>query len=168
MHDIMTSPIARAPARGRLLTAAAIGLALGALPFVLQAIGQPSLVPLATRVLIYAIAAASLNLALGFGGMVSFGHAAFFGIGGYVVGILYQSFVGDTLLFGLLPGTNQLLITLPAAMLVAGILALCIGALCLRTSGVQFIMITLAFAQMLFFLFVSIKAYGGDDGLIIR
>ena len=168
MHDIMTSPVARAPARGRLLTAAAIGLALGALPFVLQAIGQPSLVPLATRVLIYAIAAASLNLALGFGGMVSFGHAAFFGIGGYVVGILYQGFVGDTLLFGLLPGTNQLLITLPAAMLVAGILALCIGALCLRTSGVQFIMITLAFAQMLFFLFVSIKAYGGDDGLIIR
>ena len=169
MHDeIMTSSSARAPAHGRVLTVAAIGLALAALPFVVQAIGQPSLVPLATRVLIYAIAAASLNLALGFGGMVSFGHAAFFGIGGYVVGILYQGFVGDTLLFGLLPGTNQLLITLPAAMLVAGILALCIGALCLRTSGVQFIMITLAFAQMLFFLFVSIKAYGGDDGMTIR
>ena len=164
----MPRPAPMTPAYGWLLAIAAIGLVLAALPFVMQAIGQPSLVPLATRVLIYAIAAASLNLALGFGGMVSFGHAAFFGIGGYAVGILNQSFIGDTLLFGLIPGTNQLLVTIPAAMLVAGLLALAIGALSLRTSGVQFIMITLAFAQMLFFFFVSLKAYGGDDGLIIR
>jgi branched-chain amino acid transport system permease protein len=69
---------------------------------------------------------------------------------------------------GLIPGTSQLLITLSAAILVGGLLALLIGALSLRTSGVQFIMITLAFAQMLFFLFVSLKAYGGDDGMTIR
>ena len=166
--DAATMSALGSSAYGRLLAALAIVLALVALPFAAQALGQPSLVALATRVLIYAIAAASLNLALGFGGMVSFGHAAFFGIGGYIVGILYQNFVGDSLLLGLIPGTNQLLVTLPAAMLGAGLLAGLIGALSLRTSSVQFIMITLAFAQMLFFFFVSLKAYGGDDGLIIR
>ena len=100
--------------------------------------------------------------------MVSFGHAAFFGIGGYAVGILYQHIRRTIPLFlGFIPGTDQLLITLPAAILVSRpVRAACIGALSLRTSGVQFIMITLAFAQMLFFLFVSLKAYGGDDGLI--
>lgn len=157
-----------APAYGRSLALLALAVALITLPFVVQALGQPALVPLATRVLIYAIAAASLNLALGFGGMVSFGHAAFFGIGGYVVGILYQTYTDDALLFGFIPGSNQFLVTLPAALLAGGLLAGLIGALSLRTSGVQFIMITLAFAQMLFFLFVSLKAYGGDDGLTIR
>lgn len=160
------APATLAP--GALLGILLLGAGLIALPFVVQALGQPSLVPLASRVLIYAIAAASLNLALGFGGMVSFGHAAFFGLGGYVVGILYKSYVGDKLFLGLIPGTDQLLVTLPAAVLVAGLLALIIGALSLRTSGVQFIMITLAFAQMLFFLFVSLKVYGGDDGMTIR
>lgn len=163
-----TTNAPRAPAAGRVLVAVAVAAALAALPLAAVAAGQPALVPLATRVLIYAIAAASLNLALGYGGMISFGHAAFFGIGGYVVGILYQAFVGDERIFGLIPGTNQLLLTVPAAMLVAALLAWAIGALSLRTSGVQFIMITLAFAQMLFFLFVSLKAYGGDDGLIVR
>ncbi len=139
-----------------------------ALPILADMFGQPALTSLATRVLIYGIAAASLNFILGFGGMVSFGHAAFFGIGGYVVGILYHHYASGEPIFGLIPGTNQLLITLPAAILVSGIFAAIIGALSLRTSGVQFIMITLAFAQMLFFLFVSLKAYGGDDGLIIR
>ncbi|MBL8589602.1 MAG: branched-chain amino acid ABC transporter permease [Methylobacteriaceae bacterium] len=147
---------------------AALMAALIALPFLAKWAGQPALIPLASRILIYAIAAASLNLALGYGGMVSFGHAAFFGLGGYVVGVLYQAYVGDARVFGLFPGTNQLLVTLPLAMLVSGALALAIGALSLRTAGVQFIMITLAFAQMLFYLFVSLKAYGGDDGLIVR
>jgi branched-chain amino acid transport system permease protein len=117
---------------------------------------------------IYAIAAASLNLILGYGGMISFGHAAYFGMGGYVVGILYNHFISGDPFLGFIPGTNQLLITLPAAIIVSGLLALVLGALSLRTSGVPFIMITLAFAQMLFFLFVSLKAYGGDDGLIVR
>ncbi|QPC94682.1 branched-chain amino acid ABC transporter permease [Mesorhizobium sp. INR15] len=143
-------------------------IALIALPIVADAAGYASLTSLATRVLIYGIAAASLNLVLGYGGMVSFGHAAFFGIGGYVVGILYQHYSLDEPLFGFISGSNQLLVTLPAAIIVSGIMAAAIGALSLRTGGVQFIMITLAFAQMLFFLFVSLKTYGGDDGLIIR
>lgn len=138
------------------------------LPVLANAAGYPALTSLATRVLIYGIAAASLNFVLGYGGMVSFGHAAFFGIGGYVIGILYQHYTQDDAFLGMIPGSNQLLVTLPLALLVSGAMAGIIGALSLRTGGVQFIMITLAFAQMLFFLFVSLKTYGGDDGLIIR
>jgi branched-chain amino acid transport system permease protein len=85
-----------------------------------------------------------------------------------VVGILYQHYMQDDLFLGLIPGTNQLLVTLPLTLIICGAAAAAIGALSLRTGGVQFIMITLAFAQMLFFLFVSLKAYGGSDGLIIR
>ncbi|MDH6229781.1 branched-chain amino acid transport system permease protein [Mesorhizobium soli] len=143
-------------------------IALIALPVVADAAGFAALTSLATRVLIYGIAAASLNFVLGYGGMVSFGHAAFFGIGGYTVGILYQHYSLGEPLFGFIPGTNQMLITLPVAIVLSGVMAAIIGALSLRTGGVQFIMITLAFAQMLFFLFVSLKTYGGDDGLIIR
>jgi branched-chain amino acid transport system permease protein len=120
------------------------------------------------QVLVYAIAAMSLNLVLGYGGMVTFGHAAFFGIGGYAVGILYQNFAERSDFLALVPGTDNLLIALPAALLVGAAAAAVIGSLSLRTSGVPFIMITLAFAQMLFFLFVSLKAYGGDDGLMMR
>ncbi|KJC60392.1 ABC transporter permease [Bradyrhizobium sp. LTSPM299] len=138
------------------------------LPLAANAIGDPALITLATRMVIYAIAAASLNLLLGYGGLVSFGHAAYFGIGGYVVGILYFHFAAKDMFFGLLPGTNQFLITLFAAMIVSGLAAFVLGALSLRTTGLQFIMITLAFAQMIFFLFISLKIYGGDDGLIIR
>jgi branched-chain amino acid transport system permease protein len=139
-----------------------------ALPFLANAAGYPALTSLATRALIFGVAAASLNFVLGYGGMISFGHAAFYGLGGYVVGILYQHYSRGDLFLGLIPGTNQLLITLPAALLVSGAAAAIIGALSLRTGGVQFIMITLAFAQTLFFLFVSLKTYGGDDGLILR
>jgi branched-chain amino acid transport system permease protein len=147
---------------------AAVLLCLVALPYVAKAIGDLALISLATRMAIYAIAAASLNLILGYGGLVSFGHAAFFGVGGYVVGILYSHFVSGDLFLGFVPGSNQLLVTLPLAVLLSGIVAILLGSLSLRTSGVQFIMITLAFAQMLFFLFVSLKYYGGDDGLIVR
>jgi branched-chain amino acid transport system permease protein len=143
-------------------------LCAAAFPAAAKAIGDPSLIGLAARIAIYAIAAASLNLILGYGGMISFGHAAYFGIGGYVVGILYHHFVDGSSFLGFIPGTNQFLITVPAAIIVSGLFALVLGALSLRTSGVPFIMITLAFAQMLFFLFLSLKAYGGDDGLIVR
>ncbi|MCX7932074.1 MAG: branched-chain amino acid ABC transporter permease [Rhodovarius sp.] len=139
-----------------------------ALPFLAEALDQPATIGVATRILCLGIAAASLNLILGHGGMVSFGHAAYFGLGGYTVGILWEHFRLGEPIFGLIPGSNQLLVTLPAAMLVSGLAALIIGALSLRTTGVQFIMITLAFAQMLFFLFVGLKAYGGDDGLMVR
>ncbi|HWV53635.1 MAG TPA: branched-chain amino acid ABC transporter permease [Pseudorhodoplanes sp.] len=143
-------------------------LCAAAFPAFAKAIGDPSLIGLAIRISIYAIAAASLNLILGYGGMISFGHAAYFGIGGYVVGILYHHFVEGSPFLGFIPGTNQFLITIPAAIIISGLFALVLGALSLRTSGVPFIMITLAFAQMLFFLFLSLKAYGGDDGLIVR
>ncbi len=146
-----------------ILLAAAI-----ALPWAAEALGQPATIGLATRILCLGIAAASLNLILGHGGMVSFGHAAYYGLGAYTVGILWEHFRLGEPIFGLIPGTNELLITLPVSMLVAGLAAAVIGALSLRTSGVQFIMITLAFAQMVFFLFVGLKAYGGDDGLLIR
>lgn len=160
------APMQNPTARPVLLAVAAV--AVLALPFVATATGNPALISLATRALIYGIAAASLNLALGYGGMISFGHAAFFGLGGYVVGILYHHYSQEDLFLGLIPGTNQLLVTLPATLIVCGAAAAVIGALSLRTGGVQFIMITLAFAQMLFFLFVSLDAYGGDDGLVIR
>lgn len=167
MAEIAAAQPAAAPARGRWSLALAIALtALVALPFVASALGNAAITTLATRIIILAIAAASLNLALGYGGLVSFGHAAYFGVGGYAVGILYAHLREPFL--GFIPGTEQLLLTLPAAVLASGLAALILGALSLRTSGVQFIMITLAFAQMLFFLFVSLKAYGGDDGLSVR
>ena len=106
-----------------------------------------------TRVMIFVLAASSLNLILGFGGMVSFGHAGLFGIGGYAVGILMQN------------GVASAWIGWPAALLASGVAALLIGAMSLRTRGAYFIMITLAFAQMLYYVFVSLQAYGGDDGL---
>ncbi|MDH7795962.1 MULTISPECIES: branched-chain amino acid ABC transporter permease [unclassified Beijerinckia] len=153
--------------RSRLLIAQLIVL-LAVLPYLATLIGQPALVSLATRIIILAIAAASLNLIMGYAGLASFGHAAWYGLGGYVVGILYRHSVTGDPLFGLTLGTDQMLISVPVAILIAGLFAAIFGALSLRTSGVQFIMITLAFAQMIFFFFVALKAYGGDDGLIIR
>lgn len=128
-------------------------LAALALPSLLSAFGQEFYVGFATRVLIFALAASSLNLVLGFGGMFSLGHAAFFGAGAYVAAICMQN------------GINDALLAFPLAMLAAGLLALLVGALSLRTRGVYFIMITLAFAQMAYYLFVSARAWGGDDGL---
>jgi branched-chain amino acid transport system permease protein len=153
--------------RDRLILALLLTLAI-ALPWIAGALGSPATVGLATRMVCYAIAAASLNLVLGHGGLVSFGHAAFFGLGGYAVGILGVHARSGEPLWGLVPGTLSLPATLGAAMLAGGVAAAVFGALSLRTRGVQFIMITLAFAQMLFFLFVSLKAYGGDDGLSVR
>ena len=130
-----------------------IALVALALPWALHAFGQDFYISFATRILIYAMAAASLNLVLGYGGMVSFGHAAFFGAGAYMVGILAAE------------GITSLWIAWPAAVALAALAALVIGAISLRTRGVYFIMITLAFAQMMYYIFVSLKAYGGDDGL---
>jgi len=135
------------------------------LPPVALALDEPFYVSLASRIVIYGLAAASLDLILGFGGMVSFGHAAFFGAGGYVVGILFVHGFEGTDFLGLVPGSDNALVVWPLAMVVAGLLALVIGAVSLRTGGVYFIMITLAFAQMLYFFFVSLETYGGDDGL---
>ena len=129
------------------------GIALLALPAVLTSFDQAFYIGFATRVLIFALAASSLNLVLGFGGMVSLGHAAFLGAGAYAAAICQQA------------GINEALIAFPAAIAAAGLLALVVGAISLRTRGVYFIMITLAFAQMAYYLFVSARAWGGDDGL---
>lgn len=133
-------------------------------------VDEPFLITLATRVVIFAIAGIGLNLALGYGGLVSFGHAAFFGLGGYACGILASHAQEYTPIFEepfLIEGTNQMLIIWPVALIVSALAALVIGALSLRTSGVYFIMITLAFAQMIFFFAISWPAYGGEDGLSI-
>jgi branched-chain amino acid transport system permease protein len=134
----------------RILLAVLVAVAF---PWGMHALGQDFYTSFATRVLIYAMAAASLNLVLGYGGMVSFGHAAFFGAGAYIVAILAAE------------GITSLWIAWPVAVAVAALAALVIGAISLRTRGVYFIMITLAFAQMMYYVFVSLKAYGGDDGL---
>ncbi len=125
-------------------------------PFVLRAFGLEFYLSLATRIAVYAIAATSLNLVLGYGGLVSFGHAAFVGLGAYVTAIMISE--------GLQSGPLHLLATVAVASLAAFV----IGAVSLRTRGVYFIMITLAFAQMLFYLANSVKGYGGDEGLNIR
>ena len=153
-----------APTRRRVVLLGALAVAL-LLPPVALAFDEPFYISLASRILIYGLAAASLDLILGFGGMVSFGHAAFFGVGGYAVGILFaHGFEGSEFL-GLIPGGDSALVVWPLAMLVSGTMALVIGAVSLRTGGVYFIMITLAFAQMLYYFFVSLQTYGGDDGL---
>ena len=117
--------------------------------------GNAFALSLFTRIVIFAIAAVSLNLVMGFGGMVSFGHAAFLGLGGYVVGILAKEGVGSGF------------VQWPLALLVSGLFALAIGALSLRTRGVYFIMITLAFAQLAYYVASGLDRYGGDDGLTI-
>ena len=137
----------------RVLVVSGLLIALALLPAIAAAIGEPFYVTLAARVLIFALAASGLNLVLGYGGLVSFGHALYVGLGAYVVGIL--SFHGVT------NGWLHLGLTIALS---AGI-AFVTGAICLRTSGMAFIMITLAFAQMFYFLGVSLKPYGGDDGL---
>lgn len=145
-------------------------LVLAALPALAWALGDPYLLSLLSRGLILALAAVSLDLILGYGAMVSFGHAAFVGAGAYTVGILaHHAAQGSALVdaWPWLAGSEAALVAWPAAMAVAGLLAALIGALCLRTRGLYFIMITLAFGQMLYFLATSLERYGGDDGLIL-
>ena len=124
-----------------------------AVPFVATALEQPFWISFFARILIYAIAASALNLALGYGGMVSFGHALFMGLGSYAVAL--------PAFHGIANGWVHLVLCIGASALIA----LAVGAISLRTSGMAFIMITLAFAQMGYFALVSLKQYGGDDGL---
>ncbi len=123
-----------------------------ALPLLPLGRSEGFLLALATRVMIFAIAAVSLDLILGGGGLVSFGHAAFMAIGAYAVAILDAN--------GIVDGA----VVVPVAMAAGAAFALLTGAISLRTRGVYFIMITLAFAQMAFFIAGSLAQYGGDDG----
>jgi branched-chain amino acid transport system permease protein len=155
LTSLATSP---APTRrGVFVEALPIGifLILAVLPLVVVSMGGSYLISLGARVMIFAIAAVALDLLLGYGGLISFGHAAFIGLGAYAVGILAAHGIGDAL------------IALPAALALSALYAFLTGIVCLRTSGVYFIMITLAFGQMAFFTATSLAPYGGDDGLTI-
>ncbi|HYT86699.1 MAG TPA: branched-chain amino acid ABC transporter permease [Burkholderiales bacterium] len=135
----------------------ASGLALlAAVPPLAGLLDQPFYLDLVRRIMIFAIAALSLNLILGYGGMISFGHAAYLGIGAYAVGVLAH--------YGIDNGFLQWALAIGASALAA----LAIGAVSIRTSGVYFIMITLAFTQMLYYLGISIEEFGGDDGMRLQ
>lgn len=131
-------------------------LLLAVAPLLISLTDQPFYLDIGSRIMILAMAAVGLNLIVGYGGMVSFGHAAYLGIGAYSVGIpayygVYDGFVH-----------------LGVAIAVSAVFALITGAISLRTKGIYFIMITLAFAQMLYYTFISLEEYGGDDGLVIN
>jgi branched-chain amino acid transport system permease protein len=135
---------------------AALLTLLVVLPVYSGATGNTFIMTLFTRIVILAIAAVSLNLIMGFGGMVSFGHAAYLGIGGYAIGILAKE------------GINSGFLQWPLALAMSALFALGVGALSLRTRGVYFIMITLAFAQMIYYVAIGLDRYGGDDGMTIH
>ena len=139
--------------RNAVVVLVALGLTL--LPVYSALTGNIFILTLFTRIVIFALAAASLNLIMGYGGMMSFGHAAYLGIGGYAVGILAFEGIGSGF------------IQWPVALLASALYALVIGALSLRTRGVYFIMITLAFAQMAYYVASGLARYGGDDGLTV-
>jgi branched-chain amino acid transport system permease protein len=139
----------------RNIVVAALLVMLALVPLYSVWVGNNFVLILFTRIVILAIAAVSLNLIMGYGGMVSFGHAAYLGVGGYVVGVLAYE------------GVPSGFVQWPLALIVSGLFAVLIGALSLRTRGVYFIMITLAFAQMIYYVAVSLNRYGADDGLTI-
>jgi branched-chain amino acid transport system permease protein len=139
----------------RNIVIAALLAALVLLPVYASVTGSFFALTLFTRIVILAIAATSLNLIMGYGGMVSFGHAAYIGVGGYAIGMLAHE------------GITSGFVQFPLAILASALFALVVGALSLRTRGVYFIMITLAFAQMVYYVAVGLNRYGGDDGLTI-
>jgi branched-chain amino acid transport system permease protein len=153
-------PAAATPVRARIFAGNALPLAIflvfALVPLLASFRAEAYVLSLVTRVMIFAIAALALDLLIGYGALVSFGHAAFVGLGAYAVGILASH------------GINDALISLPVALGVSALFALVTGIVCLRTKGVYFIMITLAFGQMAYFTASSLAPYGGDDGLTIR
>jgi branched-chain amino acid transport system permease protein len=153
---LAATPAAHSPLLTReLLRPVLIFLVLALVPLLAWLLAAHYLVDLAARVMIFAVAAVALDLIVGYGGLVSFGHAGFIGLGAYAVGILSAEGIGDAL------------ISLPVAIIASMLFALCTGAICLRTKGVHFIMITLAFGQMIYFVATSLAPYGGDNGLTI-
>jgi branched-chain amino acid transport system permease protein len=153
-------PAAATPVRARIFAGNALPLAIflvfALVPLLASFRAEAYVLSLVTRVMIFAIAALALDLLIGYGALVSFGHAAFVGLGAYAVGILASH------------GIHDALISLPVALGMSALFALVTGIVCLRTKGVYFIMITLAFGQMAYFTASSLAPYGGDDGLTIR
>ena len=137
--------------RGYVIVASMFILAIA--PVIVNVLNEPFYLDLITRLMIFAIAAVSLDIIIGYGGMISFGHAAYLGIGGYAVGIFSYY------------GVDNGFVQFPVAIIGSALVAVIIGAISLRTSGMYFIMITLAFTQMLYFLGISLETYGGDDGM---
>ena len=139
--------------KSQIVAVVLLAIALVLVPPITTAIDEPFYTSLVARIMVFAIAVVSLDLILGYGGMVSFGHAAYLGIGAYAVAI--PSYYG----------VDNGFLQLPLAVGASALVALVIGAISLRTSGLYFIMITMAFTQMLFFLGISLEEYGGDDGI---
>ena len=139
----------------RVIAGCGLAILLACAPLVAKVVGNDYPLIVITRIVILALAAVSLDLILGYGRLVSLGHAAFVGIGAYAIGILTAE------------GVTSGFVQWPIALVAAAFAALIIGALSLRTGGVYFILVTLAFAQMVYFLGVGLDAYGGDDGLTI-
>lgn len=158
------------PRKAGLVAGTACLALLAAVPFIAAALGDTFYVRVVTRMMIFAIMAISLDLILGYGGMVCFGHAMFVGTAAYIVGIaaFHASSREPMVLAGLsIPGSTNAFLVWPIAIAASALVALVFGAIALRTSGLYFIMITLAFGQMLYFVAVSAQAYGGVDGLTL-
>jgi branched-chain amino acid transport system permease protein len=155
LTDTLPATAGTAPIQRHLLVPLAILVVFALAPIAAAFGAQGYILSLLTRVMIFGIAAMSLDLILGYGALVSFGHAAFLGLGAYTVGILSSH------------GFDDLAVQVPVALAASAAFGLVTGAISLRTKGVYFIMITLAFGQMLFFLATSLAAYGGDDGLTL-
>ncbi len=151
----LEAPAPASPFTLRTTLTVALLVILALLPVYSLITGNTFVLTLFTRILILAIGAVSLNLIMGYGGMVSFGHAAYLGIGGYAIGILAKEGIGSGF------------VQWPVAIAASALYALVVGALSLRTRGVYFIMITLAFAQMIYYVAIGLDRYGGDDGLTI-
>jgi branched-chain amino acid transport system permease protein len=142
-------------ARRDIVLPALIFLVFALLPVFAALTAERYLLDSATRIMVFAVAAVALDLLVGYCGLISFGHAAFIGLGAYAVGILSAEGIGDTF------------VALPTAVAVSMLFAWITGIVCLRTKGVYFIMITLAFGQMVYFVATSLAPYGGDNGLTI-
>ena len=153
--SLAASPIRRREGFPAATLPATIFLVLALLPTVTWITGGSYLISVGSRVMIFAIAAVALDLLVGYAALISFGHAAFIGLGAYAVGILSAY------------GFTDALVSLPVALAVSAAYAFLTGLVCLRTKGVYFIMITLAFGQMAFFTASSLAPFGGDDGLTI-
>jgi branched-chain amino acid transport system permease protein len=141
--------------RRDILLPAALFLAFALLPLIASLSAEKYLLDVGVRIMVFAVAAVALDLLVGYGGLISFGHAAFIGLGAYAVGILSAHGIADAL------------VSLPVAIAVSMLFAFLTGLVCLRTKGAYFIMITLAFGQMVYFIATSLAPYGGDDGLTI-
>jgi len=153
---LSASPAARRPPFAGNALPITIFVVFAVLPLFAVFTAEAYVLSLVTRVMIFSIAALALDLLIGYGALVSFGHAAFVGLGAYAIGILSSH------------GITETLIALPVALIVSVLFAYLTGIVCLRTKGVYFIMITLAFGQMAYFTASSLAPYGGDDGLTIR